>query len=242
MKRTGNYNVQHTTKKRPVEVHALEKQHLTPVSSLLSFESNLVNSITRTVHKDNIIRYKSNRYSVPLGTYRPRGDNTVYIETQGEELIIRADLQGEILAKHSICHGKGELIKNRQHTRDRSKGIQAYKETIVRQFKDQDKALKFVNEVALQYPRYVRDQFQVIQYAITHFRLQIDEALAVCIKEQLWSANDLRDIAQHLTRLKEEKDVEAPASIEAKGNSPATTVTAVTRDIEYYTKIMRGVS
>ncbi|KYD07948.1 hypothetical protein B4102_0582 [Heyndrickxia sporothermodurans] len=242
LKRTGNYNVQHTTKKRPVEVHALEKQHLTPVSSLLSFESNLVNSITRTVHKDNIIRYKSNRYSVPLGTYRPRGDNTVYIETQGEELIIRADLQGEILAKHSICHGKGELIKNRQHTRDRSKGIQAYKETIVRQFKDQDKALKFVNEVALQYPRYVRDQFQVIQYAITHFRLQIDEALAVCIKEQLWSANDLRDIAQHLTRLKEEKDVEAPASIEAKGNSPATTVTAVTRDIEYYTKIMRGVS
>ncbi|MCM3365129.1 IS21 family transposase, partial [Niallia sp. MER TA 168] len=85
-----NYNVHHTTKKRPVEVHALEKQHLTPVSSLLSFESNLVNSITRAVHKDNIIRYQSNRYSVPLGTYRPRGDNTVYIETQGEELIIRA--------------------------------------------------------------------------------------------------------------------------------------------------------
>jgi hypothetical protein len=36
-------------------------------------------------------------------------------------LIIRADLQGEILAKHPICHGKGELIKNRQQTRDSSK-------------------------------------------------------------------------------------------------------------------------
>lgn len=242
LKRTGNYNVHHTTKKRPVEVHALEKQHLTPVSSLLSFESNLVTSITRTVHKDNIIKYKSNRYSVPLGTYRPKGDNTVYLDIQGDELIIRSDLQGEILARHPICHGKGELIKNTQHTRDRTKGIQAYKETIIRQFKDQENALKFVNEVAQRYPRYVRDQLQVIQNTITHFRPQIEEALAVCLKEQLWSANDLRDIAQHLTRLKDEKDDKSPASFEAKTNTSATTATAVTRDMDYYTNIIRGVS
>jgi transposase len=241
LKRTGNYNVHHTTKKRPVEVHALEKQHLTPVSSLLSFESNLVNSITRTVHKDNVIRYKSNRYSVPLGTYRPRGDNTVYIEIQGAELIIRADLQGEILAKHPICRGKGELIKNRQHSRDRSKGIEAYKETIIRQFKDQEQAIKFVNEIAQHYPRYVRDQLQVIQTAITQFRPYIEESLSICIKEQLWSANDLRDIAQHLTRLKERKE-ESPASFEARKDNPATKATAATRELEYYTKIIRGVS
>ncbi|WP_152966817.1 IS21 family transposase, partial [Sporosarcina globispora] len=119
--RTGNHNVHHTIKKRPVEVHALEKQHLKPVSSLLSFESNLGNSITRTVHKDNVIKYKSNRYSLPLGTFRPKGDNTVYVEVSNEEVIIRATNQGEILAKHPLCHGKGELIKNRNHTRDRSK-------------------------------------------------------------------------------------------------------------------------
>lgn len=240
LKRTGNYNVHHTTKKRPVEVHALEKQHLKPVSSLLSFESNLVTSITRTVHKDNIIKYKSNRYSLPLGTYRPRGDNTVYLEIQGKELIIRADLQGEILARHPICHGKGELIKNTQHTRDRSKGIQAYKETVICQFNDQENALKFVNEVAQRYPRYVRDQLKVIQNAITHFRPQIEEALAVCLKEQLWSANDLRDIAQHLTRLKEGKDT-SPASSEAKKDNPVAKATAVTREVEYYTNIIRGV-
>jgi hypothetical protein len=134
LERTGNYNIHNTTKKRPVEVHALEKQHLKPVSSLLSFESNIGSSISRTVQKDNVIKYKSNRYSVPLGTYRPRGNNTVFIEIQEEELIISAAPQGEILAKHRLCNGKGELIKNRQHTRDRSKGIQAYKETIVRQF------------------------------------------------------------------------------------------------------------
>lgn len=225
-------------------MHALEKQHLKPVSSLLSFESNLVSSITRTVHKDNIVKYKSNRYSVPIGTYRPRGDNKVYLEIQDEELIIKADLQGEVLAKHKISQGKGELIKNRQHSRDRSRGIQAYKESIIRQFNNVENAQKFVSEVAQRYPRYVRDQLQLIQYAITHFRPEIEEALAVCIKEQLWSANDLHDIAQHSTRLKNQKEVDtlSPSVKKANTELPATKATAVTREMEYYTNIMGGVS
>lgn len=242
--RTGNYNIHNTTKKRPAEVHALEKQHLRPVSTLLSFESNLVSSISRTVHKDNVIKYKSNRYSVPIGTYRPRGDNKVYLEIQGEDLIIRAELQGEVLAKHKVSQGKGELIKNRQHSRDRSKGIQAYKATIIRQFKSQENAQRFVNEVAQRYPRYVRDQLQVIQNAITHFRSEIEEALAVCIKQQLWSANDLHDIAQHSARLKDEKDsgVQPNSVKRANAQTPAIKATAVTREMEYYTNIMGGIS
>ncbi len=198
LNRTGNYNVHNTTKKRPVEVHALEKQHLKPVSTLLSFESNFGSSISRTVHKDNVIKYKSNRYSLPLGTYRPRGDNTVFLEIKEEELIIMASPQGDVLAKHPLCHGKGELIKNNHHTRDRLKGIQAFKETIICQFSDQEKAEQFLYEIGVRYPRYIRDQLQVMQNAIYHFRPQIEEAMAVCIKDQLWSANDFRDIAQHL--------------------------------------------
>jgi len=38
--RTGNKNVHNTTKKRPVEVFLVEKQHLQPVSPILSLESN----------------------------------------------------------------------------------------------------------------------------------------------------------------------------------------------------------
>lgn len=242
LERTGNYNVHNTTKKRPVEVHALEKQHLKPVSTLLSFESNIGSSITRTVHKDNIIKYKSNRYSLPLGTYRPRGDNTVYIEIQNEELIIRTDLQGEVLAKHSLSHGKGELIKNRHHTRDRSKGIQAYKETIIRQFTDQEKAIQFIQEVGNRYPRYIRDQLQVIQHALTHFRSEIENALDVCVTDQLWSANDFRDIAQHLSRIKSESaDNTSLVEKESNMDTPALKTTAATREMGDYIKILGGV-
>lgn len=240
LERTGNYNVHHTIKKRPVEVHALEKQHLKPVSPLLSFESNLGSSITRTVHKDNVIKYKSNRYSLPLGTYRPRGDNTVYLEIIDEEVIIRREPQGEVLARHTLCHGSGELIKNRHHTRDRSKGIQAYKETIIRQFKEQDQAVQFLYEVGKRYPRYIRDQLQVIQYAITHFRTEIDEALATCVKEHLWSANDLRDIAQHLARLKETKTPKPTTIRKIKNDNPALKAKAATREMNVYFEILGG--
>lgn len=242
LNRTGNYNVHNTTKKRPVEVHALEKQHLKLVSTLLSFESNFGSSISRTVHKDNVIKYKSNRYSLPLGTYRPRGDNTVFLEIKEEELIIRTSPQGEVLAKHPLCHGKGELIKNNHHTRDRLKGIQAYKETIIRQFSDQEKAEQFLYEIGVRYPRYIRDQLQVMQNAINHFRPQIEEAMAVCIKDQLWSANDFRDIAQHLTRLKEAASSKAPIIEESKLNISALKATAPMREMDDYIKILGGVS
>ena len=67
--RTGNKKIHNTTKKRPVEVFLIEKQHLRPVIKKITV-SSIDSSITRTVRKDNTIIYLSNRYSVPLGTYK----------------------------------------------------------------------------------------------------------------------------------------------------------------------------
>jgi len=80
-----------------------EKQHLQQVSSLLSYESTNVQSITRNVSKDNTIRYKSNRYSVPLGTYIA-SNNQVFIEAKPSEpltLLIRNQLDGDVIAEAS---------------------------------------------------------------------------------------------------------------------------------------------
>lgn len=243
LERTGNYNVHNTTKKRPVEVHALEKQHLKPVSPLLSIESDYSSSITRTVCPDNVIKYKSNRYSVPLGTYRRNGDNKVFIEINESELIIKKQSQGEVLARHILSTGKGELIKNRQHARDRSKGIQAYKETIIRQFNDGDQAVLFIQELSTRYPRYVRDQLQIVQYSLHHFRQEIEEALGICIKDQLWSANDLRDVSQHLARQKETKELQAPRHTKKPQNDRVTRTrqaAASIREMDDYIKILGG--
>lgn len=74
------------------------------------------------MHKDNIIKYQSNRYSIPL--YTPHGDNIVHLRVEEEELIIEKAPGGESLAVHLLSKGKGQLIKNTRHFRDRTKGIQ----------------------------------------------------------------------------------------------------------------------
>ena len=51
--RTGNFKIHNTTKKRPVEVFALEKRHLKPVSKIVEV-SPTNNSITRSVRKDTL--------------------------------------------------------------------------------------------------------------------------------------------------------------------------------------------
>lgn len=133
LERTGNFKLHNTTKKRPAEVFTLEKQHLRPISSTIDTFDVYKTSITRSVRKDNIIWYKSNRYTVPLGTFQKT--KHVYIETSDEELLlIRSTKDGPILAKHKIDPDKGKLIQDRSHTRDRTKGIGNYIETVASRF------------------------------------------------------------------------------------------------------------
>ncbi|MGJ9386195.1 IS21 family transposase [Salipaludibacillus sp. CF4.18] len=240
LERKGNYQVHNTIKKRPFEVFALEKPHLRKISSLLSFESNHGSSITRTVHKDNIIKYKSNRYSVPLGTYRPQGENTAYVRIEEEELIIEKTPGGVPIATHPLSRGKGQLIKNTHHSRDKSKGIQAYMNTIKSAFTDQEKIQLFLEEINKRYPRYIRDQLQVVQKAVKSFEPHVQSALDVCIEKALWSANDFHDVAKHLARTQEEINT-LPSFI------PTIEMTSIhykdkasVRELDGYLKILGG--
>lgn len=236
--RKGNYQVHNTIKKRPVEVFALEKPHLRKVSSLLSFESNHGSSITRIVHKDNIIKFRSNRYSVPLGTYKSGGDNTVHIRIVEGQLVIEQSQSEEPLAIHPLSKGKGQLIKNANHGRDRSKGIAAYMKTVKKSFENPEKIQLFLDEVQRQYPRYIRDQLQILHKAADRYKPYIQSALDICIERALYSANDLRDIAKHLA---EAETYEEPLTDGISQNtSRYSEEKAAVRELQGYLKILGG--
>lgn len=244
LKRTGNHNVHQTIKKRPDEVFLLEKQHLQPVSHLLSGESIHNYSITRVVNKDNTIIYKSNRYSVPIGTYKPKGHNTVFIDIKEETddkimLIVLADNGNEVLAKHELSFGKGQLIKNKNHQRDRSKGIEAFKETVIRQFQNTELASSYISDLLEIYPRYRRDQLITLQKATIDYSTVIDEALIKCMNEKLLSANDFRDVARFLSLNLQYSSEEI---VEKNRNKKNTNIEVETRAISTYTDILGGVS
>lgn len=107
LKRTGNYKVHHNIKKRPFEVHALEKQHLQTVSGNYHFENISSTNITRTIHKDNVIRFEGNRYSVPLGTFQSDKENIAYISVADGKLSISLHPAGAPLPHIQCLKTKG---------------------------------------------------------------------------------------------------------------------------------------
>lgn len=241
LKRKGNHQVHNTIKKRPIEVYNLEKSHLREVSYPLSFESNHGSSITRTVHKDNIIKYQSNRYSVPLGTYKPNGDNKVYIRIEEEKLIIEKTPGGVCIATHPLSTGKGQLIKNSDHTRDKSKGITAYMDTVRESFENKEQADVFLQEIYNRYPRYIRDQLQIIQRTLRDYEPFVQEALVACINQRLWSANDFHDVAIHLAKIKQLETMDRLSDIPVtEGPSALVKEKATVRELDGYLRILGG--
>ena len=167
----------------------LEKQHMRQVISLNHIHQT---SITRSVRKDNTILYLSNRYSVPLGTFQ-KYPEVLYYVTEDNKLVIYIQESGEILATHNISPDKGKLIQNRSHQRDKSKGINELIEVISVRFTNKSQATQYLNELRNRYPRYIRDQLNLIKKCIDLDSLEvINEALALCMERQLFSANDFQ--------------------------------------------------
>lgn len=115
--RTANAQVHGTSKRIPAEVFQEEREYLQP---LVSIPENREAYLCRTVRKDNTIVYDSNRYSVPLGTYTTNPE--VNVEVRDGTLYIQT-IFGEAICEHRICTGKGMLIQNNNHLRDRTSSL-----------------------------------------------------------------------------------------------------------------------
>ena len=207
LKRTGNAKMHHTTKKIPAEVYALEKAYLRPVHKKIEKPNS--SSITRTVRKDNTIWYESNRYTVPIGTYDGTGKTVAVRVTEDGQLMIYDEETGQVLAEHARClHSKGELIRNNNHGRDRTKGIPAYIDHVVERFADRARARRYLEEIHKRKPRYIRDQLQAIEKCVTEVsEKESDQALAYCMRHSLYSAADFVAAANHY-REKTQQEVE----------------------------------
>ncbi|WP_370516698.1 hypothetical protein [Sporomusa sp. KB1] len=116
--RTANRKQHGITKKVPSEVFSDEKAHLRPIPHTIKQPAAI---ITRQVRKDNTVLFEGNRYSVPVGTFKPGIE--VEIKNQGNSRSIW-DIEGEtLIATHVLSKDKGKLIQNTNHRRDHSQRI-----------------------------------------------------------------------------------------------------------------------
>ena len=228
--RTANAKEHGTTKRIPAEVFKEEREHLRPLVGVDATSRPLV---CRTVRKDNTILFNSNRYSVPLGTYNTQPE--VRLETLDGILYIQT-LFGEPICEHRISGGRGLLIQNKSHTRDRTTTLDKIQEDLDTLL--EGKATDFLEAIRTEKTRYSRDQFRIIQSLIDQYGVSdVLEGIAFCMSNTLHSANILKDFLAH--KMKTQGKTEPPVTVMTTipVDNLKYHVTTQKRPLEVYAKV-----
>ncbi|MHB1155110.1 MAG: IS21 family transposase [Eubacteriales bacterium] len=224
LERTGNAKLHGTTKKIPAEVFKEEQEYLRPLPVIPENEDL---SIPRTVRKDNTIVYDSNRYSVPLGTYNAQKE--VLVEAKDGILIITTTF-GDSICEHSIATGRGGLIKNTNHKRDRNTAIDVMQNELNILLLDQ--AQEFLQAIRKEKSRYARDQFQLLQSLCEKYeKVKVLKAISFCTDGHLYSVNYVKDYLQYNDQPRPE-----PVSLPIPVSDLKYHVTTEKRSLDVYAK------
>lgn len=247
LERTGNGKKHNITNKIPAEVFSEERKHLKPITTKIHIEKSLKNSISALIRKDNTVRFKSNRYTLPQNTFDGTERYADLEVTPDGLLIIYEQKTGEEITRHEISYENGKLIKNSDHRRDMSKKINEYVEYILTLLPQTIHAKVFVDKLRELKRRYIRDQLQIIEKNIKDVdNVIINRALNYCIKQKLYSATDFSDALKHFKETIVNNNVnDAVASfvdikpIDSK-DSEAIKAKPEIRDIRIYQDILAG--
>ncbi len=183
--RTANIMPHSFTLKIPHSEWTIEKPFLQNHTSTALKQDDVL----YTVRKDNSISWKSNLYSLPLGTYAGRGTQ-VSVSSQDDMLIISAQ-DGKKLCSHQIAQGKGLKILNTDHKRDKSSGIAELIHGIAKLTLATDQTEAWLKLIHAAKPRYVRDQLLMIRKSIENTdRDLITRTIAYCYENKIASASD----------------------------------------------------
>lgn len=188
--RTANALAHNFTKKVPQQEYYMEKEYLNPYSPLV-----IENKETKAynVRKTNAIAYKSNFYSVPMGTYKGTGTQVIIKEIANVLEIYSSDQ--ELICTHRVSHKEGQFIANTNHKRDTSKSLDQMTLLATSYFTDKDMAAQYLQKINQKFPRYIRDHLQVILKALdTSEKQAADSALDFCLKNDILNGYDFEQV------------------------------------------------
>lgn len=191
LERTANKLEHAFTKKAPKDELAIELPFLDPFDPLPPATPPLR---SHSVRKDNTISWKSNLYSLPLGTYRGRGTQ-VTVKNEGDLLVI-TDMGNNELCRHRLFLGTGKKIINSDHKRDKHVGLDDFIEELCQSSGSAENLLRFISLIRDDKPRYLRDQLIILKQTVNDVEEKaVALALTFCIDQGISSANDFRILA-----------------------------------------------
>ena len=224
LSRTANHLPHNYTKKSPQSEYIIEKEYLKTYTPL-AIENKEVK--IHYVRKTNVIAYKSNFYTVPMGTYKGSDSRVIIKENKGVLEIY--DLQNTIICHHVICSDKGQTISNTHHKRDTSAKLNDMMDQVADCFTDREMALDYLKKIKNKLPRYTRDHLQVILKALKDVeKPRADEALEFCLKNSNLSGFEFEQVLQvcfynaRVMKTKKEVKLLDPNNIKKANETPQT--------------------
>lgn len=194
--RTANALPHGTTKRIPVQEMEGEVTFLDPWYPVFIAEQPY---IPYAVRKDNTISWKSNFYSLPLGTYKGRGTR-VLVGIDDKELVIQ-DMDNKELCRHVCSVLRGQKILQTDHGRDKSQAIWDMMQEFAAMFADKEEALGWIYKLKADKPRYIRDQIQLLKATVAKLTPFIaSQTLYYCSQFYIYSATDFKSIAEKMDR------------------------------------------
>ncbi|MGM0122897.1 hypothetical protein IGI37_000263 [Enterococcus sp. AZ194] len=166
-------------------------------------------------------------------------------EKREQQLLLIDFETGEILAKHTLWNGKGQLVKDRNHARDTTSGIPELAAQLIPAFSNHPLVETYLKLQHKAYPRYVRDQYSLIKQLVKeHPQAILDEALVLCMNRKLYSATDFKAVVTKITDRPQlqssivDSEVQLPTREET--SKRIQQYETEMRDLSIYTAILRG--
>lgn len=193
--RTANIIPHGLTQKVPHSEWIIEQPFLHKHQEIISRPQ----AVLYTVRKDNTISFRSNLYSLPLGTYSGRGAQ-VSVTLDGDTLQI-ASTSGVDICTHKLASGKGLKIVNTDHKRDKAAVIGDLINFISVLTEIPEQTREWLATIRSAKPRYVRDQLLLIRKTIeSNERNLIARTIQYCLVNKIASAVDFEAIVQQYHR------------------------------------------
>jgi predicted transcriptional regulator len=203
LSRTGNGKEHAGIKKVPMQEWQIEKDYLQPLKP--SPELQQPSPFNKyKVRKDNTILYKSNYYTLPTGTYKNE-DTCINMKVEQSEVFLY-DINNSLITVHPLSHERGKTINNNDHKRDKSQSINKLKETILQLMPDEEKGSLYIDLVAKDKPRYIRDNLLALKKHIPEYDPGIIiQALNFCLENHVYNANKFVDVSKYYLKEQDQK-------------------------------------
>lgn len=104
-------------------------------------------------------------------------------------------------------------------------------------FEQEESAALFIDKIMEKYKRYDRGQFMLLEKSIRTYPQEQRAALDHCIKNELWSATDFRDVATYLSQ---HNLGDLPKRRGPTTSTVSSDIQVSTRSIDEYDKILGG--